>query len=68
MTIEHEIILKPGTQPIVQRAYTYSRALKNEIENMVKDMLLQDFIQVSSSPFASPSILVKKNPDVEVLC
>lgn len=27
---------------------------------MVKEMLVQDLIQVSSSPFASPTILVKK--------
>lgn len=39
-SIEHEIILKPDTQLIFQRAYRYSHALKNEIEKMVKDMLL----------------------------
>lgn len=27
---------------------------------MVKEVLLQDFIQVNSSPFASPSILMRK--------
>lgn len=52
--------LKPRTQLIFQRAYIYSHSLKNEIEKMVKEMLIQDIIQVSSSPFASPSILVKK--------
>lgn len=40
--IEHEINLKPGTQPIFQRAYRYSHSLKDEIEKMVKEMLSQD--------------------------
>lgn len=37
--IKHEIILKPGTQPIFQRAYRYSHVLKDKIEKMVKEML-----------------------------
>lgn len=41
--IEHEINLKPGTQPIFLRAYRYSHTLKDEIEKMVKEMLDQDF-------------------------
>lgn len=66
--IEHDTNLKPGTQPLFEKAYIYSHALKDEMEKMVKDMLSQDQIQVSTSPFASPTILVKKKTYLKVLC
>ncbi|XP_075650145.1 uncharacterized protein LOC142620705 [Castanea sativa] len=57
---EHQIILKPGTQPICQRPYRYPYYQKTEIENIVKDLLTSGSIRNSQSPFASPVLLVRK--------
>ena len=60
---EHQINLKEGTQSICQRPYRYPYYQKNEIEKIVKDLLEVGFIQNSQSPFASPSLLVRKSYD-----
>lgn len=46
--------------PVNQRPYRYSYEQKNIIEKMVREMLAAQVISHSSSPFASPVILVKK--------
>ena len=57
---EHHILLKEGTQAVSQRPYRYPYYQKNEIENIVKELLSVGFIRNSSSPFASPVLLVRK--------
>ena len=57
---EHQIVLKPGTQPICQRPYRYPFYQKSEIENIVTDLLKSGSIRNSQSPFASPVLLVRK--------
>ena len=57
---EHHIILKDETQAVSQRPYRYPYYQKNEIENIVKELLSLGFIRNSSSPFASPVLLVRK--------
>jgi hypothetical protein len=42
------------------RPYHYSPQWKNEIEKQVNDMLQSGVIQLSSSPFTSSVLLVKK--------
>ena len=54
---EHSIVLKDGAQPVCGRPYRFPFYQKNEIE---KELLLVGSIKNSSSPFASPILLVKK--------
>ena len=57
---EHQIILKPGTQPTCQRPYRYPYYQKTEIETIVKDLLEFGSIRNSQSHFASLVLLVRK--------
>lgn len=57
---DHEIPLIPGAQPFIVRPYRYSPLQKNEIESQLKQMLQNGIIRPSTSPFASPVLLVKK--------
>lgn len=56
----HKIPLLEGSDPVNQRPYRYALYQKNEIDNIVKEMLTNGTIQPSSSPYASPVVLVKK--------
>ena len=57
---EHQIIIKDGVSPVNVRPYRYTYAQKNEMENMVTEMLNSGIIRDSHSPYSSPVILVKK--------
>lgn len=59
-SIEHSIELKEGTEPFSTRPYRNSYDQKNEIEKLIGEMLEIGIIRPSSSPFASPILLVKK--------
>ena len=58
--VDHAIDLLPGAQPFWLRPYRYTPQQKDEIEKQVREMLSSGVIQQSSSPFASPILLVKK--------
>ena len=58
--IDHKIPLKDGTEAINVRPYRYAYFQKTEIENQVQDMLNAGLIRLSTSPFSSPVLLVKK--------
>ena len=49
------------SSPIYQSARRIPFVLHNLVDEMVKDMLDQNIIQPSHSPWASPVVLVKKN-------
>ena len=56
--IEH--VVDMGEAPIQQMPRRVSFALRKESYNMVEVMLVAEVIQESSSPWASPVVLVKK--------
>lgn len=57
---DHAIALQPGAVPINCRPYKYSPQHKTEIERQVKELLEAGLITHSTSPFASPVLLVQK--------
>jgi hypothetical protein len=57
---DHRIDLLPGAPPVNARAYRLPPDQKDEIKKQLKEMLQKGFIRMSSSPFASPVLLVRK--------
>ena len=57
---DHTISLLPNAIPVNSRPYKYSPMHKDEIERQVKDMLSAGIITPSTSPFASPVLLIQK--------
>ncbi|KAL8135166.1 hypothetical protein AgCh_009996 [Apium graveolens] len=57
-TQEHCIVLKEGVDPVNVRPYHYPQVQEDEIEHLIKNMLLEGIIQVSNSPFSSPVLLI----------
>lgn len=62
------IPLIPGAQPFRIMPYKYNPAQKDEIEKQVAELLKLGMIQESTSPFASPALLVKKKSGEWRLC
>jgi hypothetical protein len=60
--------LLPGAKPVNVKPYRYSPQQKTEIEKQVQEMLAVGLIQHSTSPFASPVILVKKKDGTWRFC
>lgn len=57
---EHSIVLEEGHPSISVCPYHYPHAKKDEIEQLIKEMLAVGIIQVSNSPYSSHVLLVKK--------
>ena len=64
----HKITLMEGSNPVNQRPYRYVVYQKNEIDKMVQELLKAGTVQPSSSPYASPVVLVKKKDSTWRLC
>lgn len=60
---DHCIPLMPGSVPVNSKPYRYSPFHKDEIERQVTTLLQAGLITPSTSPFASPVLLVKKKMD-----
>lgn len=58
--VDHSIPLFPESQPFKLKPYRYPHSQKTEIERQTDEMLATGVIQNSSSPYASPVLLVKK--------
>jgi hypothetical protein len=67
-SVDHAIELIPGALPFRLRPYRYTPQQKDEIEKQVQEMLDSGIVQQSSSPFASPVLLVKKKDGEWRLC
>ncbi|XP_019084362.1 PREDICTED: uncharacterized protein LOC109125977 [Camelina sativa] len=65
---DHCIKLLEGSNPVNQRPYRYALHQKNEIDKIVEEMLTGGTIQISSSPYASLVVLVKKKDGTWRLC
>lgn len=65
---DHTIPLEPGTRPVNIRPYKYPLKQRDIIEQLINDMLERGIIQNSSSPFASPVVLVGKKDGTWRLC
>ncbi|KOM24622.1 hypothetical protein LR48_Vigan2364s000100 [Vigna angularis] len=57
---DHAIHLQEGASIPNLRSYKYSYQQKNEIKQLVQEMLQAGIIRPSISPYSSPIILVKK--------
>jgi hypothetical protein len=62
------ITLLPGSRPVNLRPYRYNPEQKDEIENQIAEMLRQGIIRFSTSPFASPVLLVQKKDGTWRFC
>ena len=59
-SVNHCIYLFLKAKLVNQRSYNYSHFQKNKIVKIVEDLITTDIIRPSSSPYASPTLLVKK--------
>lgn len=65
---DHVIRHNKGSNPPNNRPYSYHHYLKNEIEQIVQEMLVVGIIQPSTSPFSSPVLLVHKKNRSSQFC
>ncbi|MCP3663135.1 MAG: DDE-type integrase/transposase/recombinase, partial [Gammaproteobacteria bacterium] len=67
-TSKHSIPTTSGTTPIKQRPHRLPAAQRPLVNKMVKDMLDQGIVSRSSSPWASPIVLVQKKDGSSRFC
>jgi hypothetical protein len=65
---DHTIPTLPDAIPVNSRPYRYSPIHKDEIERQVKELLLAGHITHSTSPYASPVLLVQKKDGTWRFC
>jgi hypothetical protein len=65
---DHHIPLLPNAIPVNSKPYRYSPLHKDEIENQVRLLLQARLITPSTSPFASPVLLVQKKDGAWRFC
>src|SRR5664279_2023776 len=63
--VQHEVTLLPGFAPKRLRAYRVPQSYKAEVDRQVSELLRLGFIEPSTSPQASPIVVVLKQPDAE---
>lgn len=66
--IKHRIIVDQSVRPICQHPYRVSPKEREVIRGQVEEMLRDDVIQPSASPWASPVVLVKKKDQTLRFC
>ena len=58
--VEHSIQIEPGSKPSYRPPYRLGPAEQDELEEQIKDLLAQGFIQPSCSPYGAPVLFVPK--------
>lgn len=66
-SVEMEIKLK-DSEPVVYRPYRLSYSDRQLVQSMIQEMLESGIIRESSSPYASPIVLVQKKSGEKRLC
>ena len=66
--LQHKICLTPDAQPPARPPYRLSWSEKEELHRQLQDLLKKGLITPSSSPFASPVLLVRKPDATFRLC
>ena len=66
--IEFCIDIVPGTDPISMSPYRMAPAELKELNEQLKELLEQDFIRPSTSPWGAPVLFVKKKDGSLRLC
>lgn len=67
-SFDHRIPLIDKANPVNKRPYRYPGIKKDVIEKLVQEMLDQGVVQHSTSPYASPVVLVGKKDGSRRLC
>jgi hypothetical protein len=57
---DHIIELEEGVKPVITTPYMHPKKYKEKIEKAIKELLDMGYIRLSSNPFASLVMLVKK--------
>ncbi|CAI7850949.1 unnamed protein product, partial [Closterium sp. NIES-53] len=65
---DHRIELIPGSTPPVRPTYKMSAVELKELKKHLEDLLAKEFIQPSSSPYASPVLFVRKKDGSLRMC
>ena len=58
--VNHEIDLEPGSSPPSRPAYRMSKPEVEELERQLQELLKNEFIQPSKSPYGAPVFFIKK--------
>ena len=58
--VEHTINVEPGSKPSYRPPYRLGPAEQDELEEQIRDLLAQGFIQPSCSPYGAPVLFVPK--------
>lgn len=66
--VRHKIILMENTDPVWRNQYRLGRKEQEELQIQVAELLEKGFIDVSTSPFNSPVLFVKKKDGTYRLC
>jgi len=65
---EHTIELKQGIQAVITTPYRHPKAYRDEIQQAIQELLALGHIRLSTSPFASSVVLVKKKNGTLRMC
>ena len=58
--VEHSINVEPGSKPSYRPPYRLGPTEQDELEEQIRDLLAQGFIQPSCSPYGAPVLFVPK--------